>query len=241
MIEVTHGPCTVDNNILLSDFALDNHAQGTAYVHNIFAGSVRLVRVLNRCTPYHFPHTTEVAGYLPVYGGDDRLYNNIVLGQDAGRGGQHPAISFGSNYNSYCTYDEYPLREGATNRDIGNYEYEKVMQPVWIESNAYSGHAFPFRAEKNATVVCGMTADIEKTNGKWVLTLNIPEEVLNTVCAPVTTERLGTPRVTEEPYENPDGTPIDFTLDFHGENRVDRVLPGPFATLKAGKNKFIVW
>lgn len=38
MIEVTHGPHLVDNNIFASQYNLDNVAQGGAYVHNLFAG-----------------------------------------------------------------------------------------------------------------------------------------------------------------------------------------------------------
>ena len=241
MIEVTHGPCTVDNNLFLSDFALDNHAQGTAYVHNVFAGSVRLVKIHSRATPYHFPHTTEVAGYLPVYGGDDRLYNNLILGKDQGSGGRHPAGNIGSIYNAYHTPEEYPLREGAQEYFVGEFQFVAESQPVWIDGNAYSGHAYPYRAEKNAIVAEGMTADIEEIDGEWILTVNIPEAITSAYCTAVTTERLGTPRVTEEPYENPDGTPIDFTLDILGNIRGENIIPGPFARLSAGENKFTVW
>lgn len=37
MIEVTHGPHLVENNIFASDYSFDNMAQGGAYVHNLFA------------------------------------------------------------------------------------------------------------------------------------------------------------------------------------------------------------
>ena len=242
MIEVTHGPCVVDNNLFLSEFALDNHAQGTAYVHNVFAGGARLIKVLDRATPYHFPHTTEVAGYLPVYGGDDRIYNNMMLGVNEGCGSGHrPVGNLGSNYNAYYTPEEYPLTPGKNEYFVGNYNFVKESQPIWIEGNVYSGHAYPFRAEKNATIASDMTADVEEINGEWVLTMNIPESVTKAYRTPVTTERLETPRVTEEPYENADGTPIDFTKDYLGNTRVGDVLPGPFASLSAGENKFVVW
>ncbi len=241
MIEVTHGPCTVDNNLFLSDFALDNHAQGTAYVHNVFAGAARLWKVLDRATPYHFPHTTAVAGYLPVYGGDDRLYNNLMLGKDSGRGGAKPVGNLGSIYNAYYTPEEYPLKEGEQPYSLANWQYVKEAQPVYIEGNAYSGYAFPHRAEKYACVVSGMTADVEKINGEWVLTINVPTEVASASCTPVTTERLGSPRVTEEPYENADGTPIDFTVDYLGNIRTQDVIPGPFSMLAVGENRITVW
>ena len=37
--------------------------------------------MLDRSTPYHVPHSTLVAGFAPVYGGDDRFYNNIFIGK----------------------------------------------------------------------------------------------------------------------------------------------------------------
>lgn len=80
MIEVTHGPYKVDNNIFASDYNFDNVAQGGAYIHNLCCGTMRRVACLDRSTPYHFPHSTEVAGSVVVYGGDDRIYQNIFLG-----------------------------------------------------------------------------------------------------------------------------------------------------------------
>ena len=79
-IEVTHGPLTVDNNIFLSEYMLDDAAQGVAYVHNILGGYVKHYPVLARSTPYHFPHSTEIKGTTNVLGGDDRVKNNIILG-----------------------------------------------------------------------------------------------------------------------------------------------------------------
>lgn len=49
-------------------------------MNNLCCGTMRREPVLNRSTPYHFPHTTQVAGTTLVYGGDDRLYQNIFLG-----------------------------------------------------------------------------------------------------------------------------------------------------------------
>ena len=42
-------------------------------------------------------------------------------------------------------------------------------------------------------------------------------------------------------FAKPDGTPIDFTKDYFGASRTDTVIPGPFATLTPGENRFIVW
>ena len=69
----------MDNNVFGSAYNFDNVAQGTAFVHNLCAGIMRQVPVLDRATPYHFARSTKVSGYAFVYGGDDRLYNNLFI------------------------------------------------------------------------------------------------------------------------------------------------------------------
>ncbi len=115
-----------------------------------------------------------------------------------------------------------------------------IPQPVWIEENAYAGQVKPYCAEAGAINAAGMTASLTECDGRWTLSLHIPASVAQADCRPVTTPRLGTPRLTEEPCENPDGTPVDFTRDFGGASRAS-VIPGPFARLKAGEQQIPVW
>lgn len=75
--EVNHGPFVVDNNISLSEVAVTNASQGGAYVHNLFGGEFNQLQVLDRTTPYHEPHSTEIRGLSNITGGDDRVYNNV--------------------------------------------------------------------------------------------------------------------------------------------------------------------
>jgi alpha-L-arabinofuranosidase len=82
-IEVNHGPFLVDHNICLSRQSLNDWSQGGAYAHNLFAGAVLLHPVLDRKTPFHKAHSTEIAGLENIPGGDSRFYNNIFTG-DAG-------------------------------------------------------------------------------------------------------------------------------------------------------------
>src|SRR5699024_10925067 len=81
-VEVSSGPYLIDHNILTDDCAIDNLAQGGAYVNNIIAGKMLHRRVLDRNTPYHQPHSTDLKGFAPVYGGDDRWFNNIFIGDE---------------------------------------------------------------------------------------------------------------------------------------------------------------
>ncbi|MBQ2757102.1 MAG: right-handed parallel beta-helix repeat-containing protein [Clostridia bacterium] len=241
MIEVTHGPCTVDHNIFTARFAMDNWAQGTAFAHNLFLGTVRNKEVLKRSTPYHLPHSTDVKGYTEIYGGDDRLFNNMFAGvwEECGN-----LKVFNACYDSFNTPEEYVAAKAAREkigREIcGLTEYAAIPQPVYIDGNAYGGFAKPFRAEQNAFDASGLAADVTEENGKWVLTVTVPEGLTAAKCQAVTTARLGTPRLTEEAFENPDGTPLDLTRDFFGNKHAEEPLPGPFATLKAGENRFVL-
>jgi alpha-N-arabinofuranosidase len=72
----------VDNNIFLSPTALLDMSQGGAYAHNLFTGRLISRSELSRSTPYHPPHTTEVAGLKNIKGGDNRFYNNVFLHPD---------------------------------------------------------------------------------------------------------------------------------------------------------------
>ncbi len=243
MIEVTHGPCTVDNNLLLSDFSLQDAAQGTAYVHNLITGFTWTYSARDRSTPYHFPHSTQIAGSSTTFGGDNRVLNNLLLGRVSAAEYVSERIyvgHMGELYDRYSTPEEYPIRlKEHTGYDHGKYHH--VPQPVWIEENAYAGYAKPFRAEKNPIMTDGMSDDIREENGEWILTLMVPASVTEASCEAVTTQRLGTPRITEAPYENPDGTPIDFTIDMMGDRRTGDIIPGPFAGLATGKQELVVW
>jgi len=235
MIEVTHGPCLVDHNLFLSPKSFQDMGQGTALVHNVIAGTTYQKKVLDRQTPYHFPHSTQVLGVAQLFGGDNRIYNNLMLGA-------YPSDTR-LWINSNACYDGYDTPEGFYKKMEAHkfHMNESFWQAMWVDENAYAGYAAPFRAEKHPIFADGMTATLEEKNGEWVLTLTVPECVAKASCQAVTTERLGAPVYTEEPYENPDGTPVDFTLDLLGKRREGNVIPGPFAALQAGTQKIVVW
>ena len=238
MVEVTHGPCLVDNNVLASPYAIDNCAQGTALVHNLICGWTRHHRVMERATPYHFPHSTQVAGVIFTYGGDDRLYNNLFTGQYMPPEERFHAGTDG--YNACTTPEEYPLllaQEGNTD----NAKYEKIMQPVYLGGNAYAGCAAPFRGETDAVRLQGMEAQVTLRENQAVLRITLPEQAAFARAVPVSTGQLGMPRCVEAPYDNPDGTPVDFAPDITGRRRTDGAVPGPVAELRSGVQELVIW
>jgi alpha-N-arabinofuranosidase len=78
-VEVDHGPFLMDNNLLLSSLSLRDNSQGGAYVHNLFAGTIYRYGLDNRQTPFHKPHSTEVAGFHDNPVGDNRYLNNLFV------------------------------------------------------------------------------------------------------------------------------------------------------------------
>jgi alpha-N-arabinofuranosidase len=78
-VEVDHGPFLIDNNLLLSPHSLNDNSQGGAYAHNLFNGAIERNGFDRRQTPYHKPHSTEVAGLHDNPVGDNRFYNNLFV------------------------------------------------------------------------------------------------------------------------------------------------------------------
>jgi alpha-L-arabinofuranosidase len=78
-VEVNHGPFLVEHNLFLSPIALSDWSQGGAYAHNLFAGRILQRPELKRETPFHKPHSTQVAGLRNIEGGDNRFFNNIFV------------------------------------------------------------------------------------------------------------------------------------------------------------------
>ena len=102
--------------------------------------------------------------------------------------------------------------------------------PVWAEGNVYLNGAKGISKEVNPVVdtqerEIQMEVDEDgtfRTNLKEILD-KLP--VANTRI--ITTEILGMAFEPEEYYENPDGTPIVFNVDYYGNPRGDAPMPGP--------------
>lgn len=240
MVEVTHGPYLVDNNIFASDYNFDNIAQGGAYLHNLCCGTMRREDVLDRSTPYHFPHTTEVAGTTVVYSGDDRIYQNVFLGGAVTYTEQslHGTEGYDGHTNSLEEYISDVISRG--NGDLEQFKH--VKQPVYIRGNAYLKGAKPYGREEN-THVSDMdpAVRIVEADGKTYLELNVEKEMLEIPTEIYNSEKLGTPRITEAAYENPDGTPIVFDTDYLDQSRNGQPAAGPIEGLKEGMNRILVW
>ncbi len=80
-MEVNHGPALIDNNLFLSGSALLVNSQGAAFAHNIIAGGIYVYAGEQRLTPHLMAHSTVVAGLAKNESGDERFYNNLLIGK----------------------------------------------------------------------------------------------------------------------------------------------------------------
>ena len=240
MIEVTHGPYLVENNIFGSPYNFDNVAQGGAYVHNLCAGIMRRIECRDRSTPYHFPHSAELAGCTIVYGGDDRLYNNIFIG---GSNAEADDASCGT-----AGYNQHPQGWEAYQallKAYGNGDHEKFQdtpQAVYISGNAYLNGAPAYVHETD----CCTSADdcafriCEEADGTY-LEIQIPASLLDLKTSVVSTDTLGSTRITEGLFEDKNGNPYVINYDFLGQSRGTSPVAGPIEGLKVGLNRIKVW
>ena len=208
LAEVNNGPYMVDNNIFLSEVAIWDWSDGGAYLHNLIAGNIKL-NPSPRLTPYHLPHSTEIAGLKQSQGGDDRFYNNIFVGGVSERPG------FFSGLKSY----------------------NNVELPMFVDRNVYLNGANPYQKEVNLLKL-DYNPDIqidEKGDGIY-LTMNLDKSISKMKNQLVSTELLGSVMIPKQQYENPDGSAIIINTDYFGNKRDKRnPTPGPFENPVTGK------
>lgn len=235
-VEVSHGPYVVDHNILASEYAIDNMSQGGAYINNLIVGKMNQKKVLNRSTQYHLPHSTKVAGFAFVYGGDDRFYNNIFIGKD---GVENVGTSHYKNYTT--SLEEYIEKVNAVPGDLG--EFERVEQPVYINKNAYFNGAEPFEREKDKLVdkEFDPKLTIIDKGDEVYLSCQLPDEFGEIVGDIHSTKTLERVRIVDAEFESPDGKELVLDTDYLDTKKSGNSPIGPITLLKKGDNYIKVW
>ncbi|MCM3518812.1 right-handed parallel beta-helix repeat-containing protein [Staphylococcus xylosus] len=235
-IEVSSGPYIVDNNILTADYALDNHAQGGAYVNNIINGEIVHRLMLDRATPYHVPHSTLIAGFAPVYGGDDRFFNNIFIGQE---GIPNVGTEIYNGYNTSLS----EFKEAVAKEEGDHESFHKIKQPVYIEDNAYFNKANQFNREDRNFINENVNPDlsiVEEGNDVY-LNISIPESFIEFKGKVYDTETLPKVRIVDADFEDENGNSLTLNTDLNDELRENESMIGPLQTLATGNNKVKIW
>jgi hypothetical protein len=239
-IEVTHGPHIVDNNIFNSYYSLDNIAQGGAFINNLYCGTMRKEPVLDRATPYHFPHSTKAMGTTFVYSGDDRWYQNIFVGGAPIYTEQ--STSGTADYNGHPASLEECIERV---KSIGNgdlEEFQTVKEPVFINHNAYFKGAKAYdREEENMISDFDPQVRIVTEGNETFLEMEVDKTLLDLHARVLETKDLDMVRIVEVPYDDPQGQAIVFDTDYNDISRASKAFVGPFAELREGTNRIKVW
>ena len=249
-IEVGHGPTLIDNNVLMSPVSITIPSEGIACVHNLVLGGFSLINSgvdseVNgqrepRYTPYHIRHRTEVAGFMTILHGDDRIYNNLFIQAypitDKERkptDAEHQAVGT-APFDIFPTYEEWyaPFMPGSR-PDMGalaNVHFGHL--PVWVDGNAYFNGASVCKHEKHklSDKRSKVTIALEEKDGKYCLKTNVYSKLKDFADGIICTETLGKAFEPEQRFENPDGSDIVFDRDYFGNHRGTKTIPGPFAS-----------
>ncbi len=246
-VEVSHGPYLVEHNLLGSPISLEVLSQGGAFVNNLVLGTLLLEPVTDRPTPYHRPHSTQVAGYAATYGGDDRWVANLFVpagdatdayGADAllARSTAHHGTV---GYQGHpASFEEYRVLLGDPTQ--GDHErFLRVRQPVYLHDNVYAAGASPYPEEDRATTLTGPArAEVLVEGDAVLLDIDLPAGFAD-ARTPVTTGRdLPRVRLVDAEFEEPDGTPATADVDLVGvvKDHAARYVAGPLAELGDGRS-----
>ena len=253
-IEIAHGPCLVDNNILLSERAIKLPTQGVAFVHNLIAGSVTAVGkgVKNgsdkydstRYTPIHLPHRTEITGFMSILHGDVRFYNNVFVQQPVREQLQEICkplpgdpmewddcnLECGTaSYSGYMTQEQWEsCFEGYCGEGCGvNRDRYYMPLPVWMGGNVYFNGAKPADIDTDARVdnEHHIILELKEDNGQLHLDSNF--QAFLPEARLITSDTLGMAFEPEQRFETPAGEDIVFDRDFYGNQRTT-IVAGPF-------------
>jgi hypothetical protein len=214
-IEVSHGPFVVDNNIFLSPVSVRSQSEGGAFVQNLITGYVQTWPDPGRFTPYFLPHSTDIAGLTTVMGGDDRFYNNIIIG----------GTSRSDNKYGLVTYNSSKL-------------------PVWIGGNIYYNGASPSNKDIDFKNVVGYDPGVQLTeeNGNGYLSFMFDPTYFDYKLKLISGDILGKAKIPKAAFENADGTALIFDSDYFGNKRSsDANFAGPFVNVNTGKSKVKIW
>lgn len=249
-VEVSHGPYLVDHNVLGSPAALELFSQGGAFVSNLIAGTVRLEPVPDRATPYHRPHSTQVAGYAVIFGGDDRYVGNLFVGGDRAtayrkESGDRLGDAFagiGGVYEGFpASFEEYRERVEAVEGD--HQRFLNVPQPVYARGNVFAGGAQPFAGESDPVELEHATVSVVADGDAVWLETDLAAAFDDARVGVIGGRDLERVRFADADFEEPDGSPAVLDVDLVGtvKKAGERYPAGPLAALTAGSGRVRIW
>lgn len=216
-LEANHGPAIFDNNIFGSPFCIYNHSQGSAFIHNLFLGTIYCTPT-ERYTPYFLPHSTTIAGLSYIAAGDDRYINNVFA----------PA---------------FPKR--TSKGQLGLAAYDDISKKIY--SLSCKGNVYYDKAQTCKDDTCSLFLPELHPNiniieeGKSVYLEFDFQQLKNSKEGIVDSRMLGNSLLARLPYEQPTGESIIFNTDYWDISRRKSPLPGPFENISSIQKRLKVW
>ena len=187
-------------------------SQGIAYVHNLITGNISGGQ--DRCAGGRLTYFYEPHG-------------TTSLGKVPNPGGD---LQW---YNNILT------------KDASLRNWDEPGLPIRYSGNIFSDGARPNDADKRASVYGDTGLDVkltEKEDG-WYLVMNVPLAWDNrSKTKKVTTKMLGKAITPNQPFTNPDGSPLSCDKDYFGSSRnSSNPYPGPVEINRPGLHEWKVW
>ncbi len=127
---------------------------------------------------------------------------------------------------------------------VGDLElFKRVEQPVYTSGNAYLNGAEGYQREKDAWTDSAFNPGVKivEEGDEVFLEMNAEKEMFDLSTKTVSTETLGTARIVDAIFDDPDGNPITMDTDYRGAHRTEKPVAGPIEGLKPGFNRVKVW
>jgi len=197
---------------------------------------------MDRATPYHRPHSTQVSGFAVIVGGDDRWIGNVFLGGDVDAAYGSDGVHHDHAHCGTVAYDGYPssfeeYMHDVSQSDADHERYYGRKLPAYVRDNVYLAGALPFSKELRPTVLTGTAAaDVIIDAGTAVLEATIPEGFGEVLLDRVGGRDLRHAHFPNAEFEEPDGSPLLVDRDLRGrviEEGGNRPA-GPLVDLGAG-------
>jgi hypothetical protein len=246
-LEMSHGPHVIDNNIFLSSLNLWNVATGSAFINNLFAGQICKAREDDRFTPYHYPHSTQVAGIMTMPSGDDRFINNIFIktsapAYDIFENARRSKREKGTMDFGLAVYDLHPAVMPAQAFPVS--EMSRVKLPVRSVRNQFLNGANPYKNGVDDMINNSWNTElrVDSTSDGIYLFLKTSGDVIINDGDLVNSYDLGEAIIPGIGFDMEDGAAVLFQRDYfnltrmQGKNKV-----GPFAEIKKAENGVKVW
>jgi alpha-N-arabinofuranosidase len=246
-LEMSHGPHIIDNNIFLSNLNLWDLAVGSAFISNLFAGQICKSREDDRFTPYHLPHSTQVAGIMTMPSGDDRFINNIFIktpvpAYDIFENARRPKREKGTMDFGLGMYDLHPATMPAQTFPVS--EMSRVKLPVRSAHNLFLNGAMPYKNGVDDVIMNTSNVNLKVDSTANGIYLSVKTSNNETIKEGelVTGNDLGEAIIPGLTFDMADGVAVSFDHDYLKESRVKgKNNIGPFAEFKVAGTGIRLW